>query len=117
MNQKFINKVVIHTLVAASFVTASLQVSAAGFHTGLNNTGISISSNQFNSLLAQTNAEYLGYHFGAPDEIQTLSGTDGKRVGSVWVYHDAVQKDGQKQDANFVIIDGKLQYTTLSHAS
>ena len=61
--------------------------------------------------------DQLGYNFGAPDEIQTLKDTTGAIVGSVWVYHNAVQKEDGKQDAHFVIVDGKLQYATLSDAS
>jgi hypothetical protein len=117
MNQKFINNVFINGLLVGGLVLSSLQANAEGFHEGLNNDGIAISSTQFNQMLAKTKMDYLGYHFGKPDEIQTLKDTSGARVGSVWVYHDAVQKDGIKQDAHFVIINGKLQYATLSDAS
>ena len=117
MNQKFIKNVLTGSLLVGSFVLSSLQANAAGFHAGLHNNGITVSAAKFNDLLANTNMEQLGYHFGAPDEIQTLNGTDGERVGSVWVYRNAVQKDGSKQDAHFVIVNGKLQYATLSDAS
>ena len=117
MNQKFISKSVINAVLVSGLVVSSLQANAAGFHEGLQNKGITVSTAKFNELLANTSTEQLGYNFGAPDEIQTLNGTDGERVGSVWVYHDAVQKDGSKQDAHFVIVNGKLQYATLSNAS
>jgi hypothetical protein len=116
MNQKFISKSAINAILVCGLVVSSLQANAAGFHAGLHNNGISVSSAKFNEVLANTNMEQLGYNFGAPDEIQMLNGTDGERVGSVWVYHDAVQKDGTKQDAHFVIVNGKLQYATLSNA-
>ena len=117
MNQKFINTVITSALLIGGIAATSLQANAAGFHEGNNNHGIAISLDQFNALLTKTNMEHLGYHFGAPDEIQTLKNTTGTRVGSVWVYHDAVQKDGSKQDVRFVIIGGKLQYANLSNAS
>ena len=120
MNQKFIQQVIKVTCIAGAMasglVFSSIPVGAAGFHKGVNNNGIVISSKKFNDLLDKTNIDHLGYHFGAPDEIQALKDTFGERVGSVWVYHNAVQKDDSKQDAHFVIIDGKLQYTTLSDA-
>ncbi len=117
MNQKFINHAFINTVLVGGLVVSSLQANAAGFHQGLNNNGIAVSSSQFDALLANTNMEHLGYNFGAPDEIQTLNGTDGERVGSVWVYRNAVKKDGSKQDARFVIVNGHLEYATLSKAS
>jgi hypothetical protein len=117
MNQKFIKSVLLGSLVASSLVFGALKANAAGFHEGNNNNGIAVSSTKFYQLLAKTNMDHLGYNFGAPDEIQTLKDTTGAKVGSVWVYHDAVQKEDGKQDAQFVIINGKLQYATLSDAS
>jgi hypothetical protein len=117
MNQKFIKVVCIIGTMTSALVFSSVKAEAAGFHEGLNNSGIAISATKFNEVLANTNTEQLGYHFGAPDEIQALKDTFGTRVGSVWVYHNAVQKDGSKQDAHFVIINGNLQYATLSDAS
>jgi hypothetical protein len=117
MNQKFIRDIVVGSLVAGSLMFGALKANAAGFHEGNNNDGIAVSSTKFYQLLAKTNLDHLGYNFGAPDEIQTLKDTSGAKVGSVWIYHDAVQKEGVKQDAQFVIIKGKLQYATLSDAS
>lgn len=117
MNQKFIKSAFLGSLVASSLALGTFKADAAGFHKGNNNNGIAISTTKFNEMLAKTNMDYLGYNFGAPDEIQTLKDTAGARVGSVWVYHDAVQKDGSKQDVGFMIINGKLQYATLSDAS
>lgn len=113
MNHKFINTVVAGTLLVGGLLTAH----AEGFHEGIQNNGIAISATKFNELLAKTSTEQLGYNFGKPDEIQALKNTAGERVGSVWVYHDAVQKDGSKHDASFVLINGKLQYATLSTTS
>jgi hypothetical protein len=117
MNQKFIKSVVLGGLVASSLALGTFKANAAGFHEGNNNNGIAVSSDKFYQVLAKTNMDRLGYNFGAPDEIQTLKDTTGAKVGSVWVYHNAVQKEDGKQDAHFVIIDGKLQYATLSSAS
>ncbi len=117
MNQKFIKSAFLGSLVAVSLAFGTFKADAAGFHEGNNNNGIAITPAKFNALLANTNLDHLGYNFGAPDEIQTLKNTTGTRVGSVWVYHNAVQKDGSQQDAHFVIIDGKLQYATLSNAT
>ena len=117
MNQKFIKSAVLGSLVASSFALTTFKADAAGFHVGNNNDGIAITTLQFNTMLAKTNLDHLGYNFGAPDEIQTLKDTAGARVGSVWVYHNAVQKDGNKQDVSFMIVNGKLQYATLSEAA
>ena len=113
MNQKFISKVIINSLLASSLIASSLQANAEGFHEGLNNNGKTISSAKFYEMLAKTKIDHLGYNFGKPDEIQTLKDISGARVGSVWVYHDAVKKDNSMQDAHFVIIKGELQYATL----
>jgi hypothetical protein len=117
MNQKFIKSIFLGSLVAACLALGSFKANANGFHAGLNNKGIAISANKFNEVLANTNIEQLGYNFGAPDEIQTLKDTLGTKVGSVWIYHDAVKKDNNLQDVHFVIVNGKLQYATLSNAS
>jgi hypothetical protein len=117
MNQKFISKVFISSLLLGGMVLSSLQANAEGFHEGLNNHGKTISSAQFYEMLAQTKIEHLGYHFGKPDEIYALKDTAGARVGSVWVYHDAVQNDNNLHDARFVIINGELQYAALSDAT
>ena len=117
MNQKFISKIFINSLLVGGLVVSSLQANAEGFHKGLNNNGKTISSTKFYEMLTKTKLDHLGYNFGKPDEIQTLKDTSGARVGSVWVYHDAVQKDNSLQDARFVIIKGELQYATLSNAS
>lgn len=117
MNQKFIKSIFLGSLVAACLALGSFKANAAGFHEGNNNNGIAISPAQFNAVLAKTKMDYLGYNFGAPDEIQALKDTTGARVGSVWVYHNAVKKDNNLQDAHFVIVNGKLQYATLSDAS
>lgn len=117
MNQKFISKIFINSLLAGGLVASSLQANAEGFHEGLNNHGKTISSAKFYEMLANTKTDHLGYNFGKPDEIQTLRDTDGARIGSVWVYRDAVQKDNNLQDARFMIIKGELQYATLSNAS
>ncbi len=117
MNQKFINNIFIKGLLVGGLVITSFQANAEGFHEGINNHGKAISSAKFYEVLAKTNTDYLGYHFGKPDEIQTLKDTSGARVGSVWVYHNAVQKEDSLQDARFVIINGELQYANLSNAS
>lgn len=117
MNQKFINNIVLNSFLISGLAVSSLQAHAAGFHEGLNNNGKAISSAKFYEVLAKTKTDHLGYNFGKPDEIQTLKDTSGASVGSVWVYHDAVQKDSSIQDAHFVIIKGELQYATLSNAS
>jgi hypothetical protein len=117
MNQKFIKSATLVSLVASALVFGSFKANAAGFHEGTNNTGIAVSTDKFYQVLAKTNIDHLGYNFGAPDEIQALKDTKGATVGYVWVYHNAVQNVESKQDVHFVIIDGKLQYATLSDAS
>ena len=117
MNQKFISKVFISSLLVGGLVLSSLQANAEGFHEGLNNHGKTISSAKFYEMLAKTKIDHLGYNFGKPDEIYALKDTAGARVGSVWVYHDAVQKDNSLHDARFVIINGELQYAALSDAT
>jgi hypothetical protein len=117
LNQKFIKNVFINSLIVGSLAVSSMQVNAEGFHHGKNRHGIAVSSAKFYEVLAKTKMDHLGYNFGAPDEIQSLKDTSGARVGSVWVYRDAVQKESGVRDANFIIINGELQYATLSDAS
>lgn len=117
MNQKFIKNIFINSILVGGLLVATTQASAAGFHKGINNAGKSVSSTQFYEVLSKTKLDHLGYNFGIPDEIQALKDTTGARVGSVWVYHNAVQKEDSMQDAHFVIVDGELQYATLSKAS
>lgn len=117
MNQKFIKSATLVSLVASALIFGSFKANATGFHEGHNNNGITVSTDKFYQVLAKTNIDHLGYNFGAPDEIQALKDTNGATVGYVWVYRNAVQNEASKQDAHFVIIDGKLQYATLSDAS
>ncbi|MGB7816778.1 MAG: hypothetical protein WBL28_10560 [Methylotenera sp.] len=117
MNQKFIKNIFINSLLVGGLAVSSMQANAEGFHHGKNRNGIAVSSAKFYEVLAKTNMDHLGYNFGMPDEIQPLKNTSGARVGSVWVYHGAVQKENTVQDANFVVIDGELKYATLSNAS
>jgi hypothetical protein len=117
MNQKFISTIFINSLIVGSLILTSMQANAEGFHHGKNRNGIAVSSEKFYEVLAKTNMDHLGYNFGMPDEIQPLKDTSGARVGTVWVYHAAVQKENGARDANFIIINGELQYATLSEAS
>jgi hypothetical protein len=116
MSQKFIKSALLGSLVASALIFGSFKANAAGFHEGKNNHGIAIPSAKFYEILAKTNTEHLGYNFGAPAEMQTLKDVTGNKVGTVWVYRDAVKKDNIMQDASFVIINGELQYVTLSKA-
>jgi len=117
MNQKFIKNIVISSVIVGGLFASSLQVNAAGFNKINNSNGKTMSSTKFYEVLAKTKMDQLGYNFGMPDEIQPLKNTSGARVGTVWVYHAAVQKDNSARDANFIIINGELQYATLSDAS
>ncbi len=117
MNQKFIKNIFINSILVGGLLVSTMQANAAGFHKGNNNDGKTVSSAKFYEVLAKTNVDHLGYNFGMPDEIQPLKNTSGAMVGYVWVYHDAVQKENSMQDAHFVIINGELQYATLSDAS
>jgi hypothetical protein len=117
MNQKFIKSAALVGLVTSALIFGSFKANATGFHEGRINNGITVSTDKFYQVLAKTNIDHLGYNFGAPDEIQALKDTKGDTVGYVWVYHNAVQNESSKQDVHFVIVDGKLQYATLSDAS
>ncbi len=117
MNQKFIKNIFINSLLVGGLAVSSIQANAEGFHHGKNRNGIAVSSAKFYEVLAKTNMDQLGYNFGMPDEIQPLKDTSGARVGSVWVYHNAVQKENGARDANFIIVNDELQYATLSDAS
>lgn len=114
MNQKFIKNIFINSLLVGGLAVSSMQANAEGFHHGKNRNGIAVSSAKFYEVLAKTNMDQLGQNFGMPDEIQPLKNASGDRVGLVWVYHDAVQKENSVQDAHFVIINGELKYATLS---
>jgi hypothetical protein len=117
MNQKFIKNIFIPSLLIGGLLASTLPANAAGFNKDKNNNGTTMSSTKFYEVLAKTKMDQLGHNFGMPDEIQALKDTSGNRVGLVWVYHDAVKKENSMQDAHFVIINGELQYATLSNAS
>ena len=114
MNQKFIKSVVLGGLVASSLVLGSYKANATGFHQGINHNGMSVTSAKFYEVLAKTKFDQLVYNFGRPDDIQSLKDTSGAKVGTVWVYRDAVKVENNMRDARIVVIDGKLQYATLA---
>ena len=116
---KFIltKKFFINSLIISSLALSSLNAHAAGFNKLHGNTGMVISPELFYKTVEKTKPDQFALSFGMPDTIQTMRDFSGNVAGVVWVYHDAVAKQGKVMDANLVIVNGELKYVTLSNAS
>jgi len=117
MNQKFIKNVLIGSAMLGSVVLNSVSVNAEPLINDTNILDKSMSTSQFQEVLATTKKQQLATKFGLPDQIKSLKNTSGEMVGVVWVYHDKVVSTSGKQDALLMIIDGEMKYITLSDAS
>jgi hypothetical protein len=92
------------------------SANAAGFNKTTNNNGQVVSANQFYKILDNTKSTDVAVKFGMPDSISTLKDANGAQAGVVWTYKDAVAKDNDKLDANFVFVAGEFKYVTLSNS-
>ncbi len=106
--------------VFTAMILGGLAISAAHSHSAellqTHSHGKTLSTAQFYQLLATTNSSQIAVNFGLPDQIQTLKNVAGDTAGVVWIYRDAVQKANAMQDAQFMIVDGEMQYVSLTNA-
>lgn len=115
MNQKFIQNTVLGGLMLGALAFNNLPANASGFHTGLNNTGLVISSDAFYNMVKHTKVTTdVAKQFGRPDKIATLKNAEGEQEGVIWIYENAVKEQSAKRNANFVFVAGKFKYVTLS---
>ena len=116
MNQKFILSTVLGSLMLGVLAFGQFNANATGFNKKSNNNGEVVSANQFYSMLDNSKSTDIAVKFGMPDTIATLKETNGSQAGVVWTYKDAVAKDNDKLDANFVFVAGEFKYVTLSNS-
>lgn len=117
MNQKFIKSTAIGSLLLTAMAFTNLNANATGFHTGINNPGLVISSADFYKMVDKTKAATdVAKQFGRPDKIATLKNTKGVQEGVIWIYEDAVKEKSSKMNANFVFVAGQFKYVTLSNS-
>jgi hypothetical protein len=116
MNQKFIQSAVLGSLMFGVLVFGQFDANATGFNKNVNNNGKVVSANQFYDMLDQTKPNEIAVKFGMPDTISTLKDAKGTQAGVVWTYKNAVAKDSEELDANFVFVAGEFKYVTLSNS-
>lgn len=122
MNQKFISRKVAESAILVSLLAGLLafgnfKANAAGFNSKAPNHGNVLSTGKFYNQLEKTKPTNIAKTFGMPDEIRTLKSTHGDTIGVVWVYRDAVAKEQNTMDANFVLVAGDFKYVTLAKTS
>jgi GTP-sensing pleiotropic transcriptional regulator CodY len=107
----------INSLIISSLAVSSLNANALGFNKLYGNTGMVITSELFFKTVEKTKPDQFALSFGMPDAIQTMRDFSGNVADVVWVYREAVAKQGKVMDANLVIVNGELKNVTLSNAS
>ena len=116
MNQKFIQSVVLGSIMFGVLALGNFNANATGFNKNINKNGNTISSSQLYDILNKTEAEDIAKTFGTPDKITTLRNDSGELAGVIWTYQNAVSKQDEKLDANFVYVAGQFKYVTLSNS-
>ena len=122
MNQKFIQKTVVSSLMIGLLALSNFNASAMGFQKSINDNGtvnhngLVVSDVAFYKMLDKTKANEMALKFGMPDTIATLNNADGNKQGVIWTYKNAVKKDAANLDANFVFVAGQFKYVTLSNS-
>ena len=116
MNQKFIQSTVLGSLMFGVIAFGHFNANATGFNKTIKNNGTAVTANQFYETLNNSKSTDVAVKFGMPDTISTLKGADGNQAGVVWTYKDAVTKDSEKLDANFMFVAGEFKYVTLSNS-
>lgn len=117
MNQKFIKSIFLGSLVAGALAFGNFGVNAANNNHTAQVANKSMSSAEFYQVVATTKTKQLAANFGFPDQFKSLKNAKGEVEGVVWVYRDIVEKNNEKQDALFVLVNGELKYVTLSSES
>ena len=122
MNQKFIKKQLVSSLMIGLFAFSSINASAMGFQKNIddngtvNLNGLVVSDVAFYQMLENTSPDKVSLKFGIPDSMTTLKAANGEKQGVVWTYKNAVKKDAANLDANFVFVAGQFKYVTLSNS-
>lgn len=114
MNQKFIHSALLGSLMLGLLAFGNFNANAAKSNLDSKNNQKDMSSTQFYKEVAGVDAQELPATFGLPDQIKTVKDAYGEVEGVMWVYRNMVSSNKGKQDALFVIIDGKMQYATLA---
>ena len=109
--------ILIGGLVITSLSFGNLDANAAGFNKLHANAGMVITPELFYKTVEKTKPDQFARSFGMPDSIDTMRDSAGNVAGVVWIYRDAVAKQGKMLDASLVIVNGELKYVTLSNAS
>ena len=118
MNQKFIQKTLLSSLMIGLLAFSNINANAMGFQKNINDNGtvslngLVVSDVAFYEML--DNANKVSLKFGMPDSISTLKNANGNQEGVIWTYKNAVKKETTILDANFVFIAGVFKYVTLS---
>lgn len=120
MNQKFIQKTLLSSLMIGLLAFSNINANATGFQKNINTNGsvslngLIVSDVAFYQMLNNTKTNKVSLKFGMPDSISTLKNATGNQEGVIWTYKNAVKKDTANLDANFVFVAGKFKYVTLS---
>ena len=118
MNQKFIQKTLLSSLMIGLLAFSNINANAMGFQKNINDNGtvslngLVVSDVAFYEML--DNANKVSLKFGMPDSISTLKNADGNQEGVIWTYKNSVKKGPAILDANFVFVAGEFKYVTLS---
>lgn len=119
MNQKFIQKTLLSSLMIGLLAFSIINANAMGFQKNINDNGtvslngLVVSDVAFYEMLNNATNK-VSLKFGMPDSISTLKNANGNQEGVIWTYKNAVKKDSVNLDANFVFIAGVFKYVTLS---
>lgn len=117
MNRTLAISVFLGALVLTTLAFGSFKANASGFNQNAASDGKVMSPIKFQDILENTSPNQLANNFGRPDEIVMMKNISGDVAGVVWVYRNAVLKKHGMLDASFVLIDGRMEYVTLSDAT
>ena len=116
MRTEFLKSALLGGLVISTLAFGSFKANAAGFNQNAAHDGKVMSAIKFHDILENTQPNQVATNFGKPDEIILMKNAAGDVAGAVWVYRDVILKQHGLTDASFVLINGQMQYVTLSDA-
>ncbi len=122
MNQKFIQKTLLSSLMICLLAFSNINANAMGFQKNINSNGsvslngLVVSDVAFYEMLGNEKINKVSTKFGMPDSITTLKNARGNQEGVIWTYKNAVKKDTENLNANFVFVAGEFKYVTLSNS-
>lgn len=114
--------ILLGTLVIGSVAYGSFDAHASASlkpSSGQNQTDntLAMSSQQFYDILEKTEPNQVASHFGLPNKMIAMRNAAGIITGEMWIYHNAVNTQHTTMDANFMLVNGKFKYVTLSKPS